>query len=100
MAKSRDLAFNRVLKLFLAGNADQIATKVKCAKPPTIRKLLVEFRDLQFTVGRMVEEQVEKHRTEEDGRQRVARSMRASQRATWRRIINRCAIPRGATVSG
>jgi hypothetical protein len=71
--------FNRALGVFLEwGPAmatpapERIAKAVPGLRPAEIKKLVSEFWTLVSTACRIVEEQVEKHQTEEDGRGRVA----------------------------
>jgi hypothetical protein len=51
---------------------ERISKAVPGLSRTEIEKLLVEFSNLQSAACRIVEEQVEKHRTEEDGRRQVA----------------------------
>ena len=71
--------FNRGLGVFLKwGPAQMIDARERIARAapgltgPQVRKLVAEFERLQSAACRIVEEQVEKHQTEEDGRRRVA----------------------------
>ena len=72
-------AFNRALGVFLEwGPAQQEDLKLRIAKAvstltrPQVKKLIAEFDSLRSAACRIVEEQVEKHQAEEDGRRRVA----------------------------
>ena len=72
-------AFNRALGAFLEwGPAQQEDLKLRIARVvstltrPQIKKLIEEFDSLRSDACRIVEEQVEKHQAEEDGRRRVA----------------------------
>ena len=71
--------FNRALGLYLEwGPAQATPVRERIAKalpglrPAEIKKLLAEFSGLVSASCRIVEEQVEKHQAEEDGRNRVA----------------------------
>jgi hypothetical protein len=71
--------FNRALGVFLKwGPAmatpapERIAKAVPGLRPAEIKKLISEFWTLTSAACRIVEEQVEKHQTEEEGRDRVA----------------------------
>ena len=71
--------FNRGLGVFLEwGPAQMVNLRERIAKAvpgltsPEIKKLIAEFERLQSTACRIVEEQMEKHQAEEDGRRRVA----------------------------
>jgi hypothetical protein len=71
--------FNRALGEFLkwgpAQNTDlrkRIAKALPRLRPADMKKLISEFDALRSAACRIVEEQVEKHQTEEDGRRRVA----------------------------
>ena len=80
MAKQRrEDAFNRALKVFLEWGPAQavdiherLAKAVPGLKPAQVRKLLGQFDALRWAACRIVETQVEKHQTEEDGRRLVA----------------------------
>jgi hypothetical protein len=81
MAKPRKASdpFNRALGIFLEwGPAQATPVRERIAKalpelrPAEIKSLLSEFAALVSASCRIVEEQVEKHQTEEDGRNRVA----------------------------
>jgi hypothetical protein len=72
-------AFNAALAVFLKwGPAQATPVRERIAKaapglrPAEIKKLLSEFDALRSAACRIVEEQVEKHQAEEDGRNRVA----------------------------
>lgn len=72
-------AFNRGLAVFLEwGPAqegdlrDRITKATSGLTRPAVGKLVAEFVRLRSAACRIVEEQVEKHRTEEDGRRQVA----------------------------
>lgn len=80
MAKRRKVdPFNRGLGVFLEWGPEQqvdirerIAKAIPGLQPAEIRKLLSEFATLRSAACRIVEEQVEKHQAEEDGRSLVA----------------------------
>ena len=71
--------FNLALGVFLRWGPEQcIDLHTRLAKadpnltPPEMKKLVAQFEELVSASCRIVEEQVEKHQTEEDGRSRVA----------------------------
>ena len=71
--------FNRALEVFLEwGPAQQSDVRERIAKAvprlnrAELRKFVAEFTSLRSAACRIVEEQVETHRAEEDGRRRVA----------------------------
>src|SRR5262245_56933864 len=71
--------FNRALGVFLEWGpamATPVPERIKKAvpglRPAEIKTLISEFWTLRSTACRIVEEQVEKHQTEEEGRDRVA----------------------------
>ena len=71
--------FNRALGVFLEWGPQQqvdirerIAKAVPGLQPAEIKKLLSEFATLRSAACRIVEQQVEKHQAEEDGRSLVA----------------------------
>jgi|SRR5687768_11745983 len=80
MARQRSVdAFNRALRVFLEwGPAQAVDIRVRLAKavpgmkPAEVKELLLEFDALRSAACRIVETQVEKHQTEEDGRRLVA----------------------------
>jgi hypothetical protein len=81
MPKSRKTAdpFNRALGIFLEwGPAQSIDVRVRIKKalpalrPAEIKKLEAEFWELVSAACRIVEEMVERHQSEDDGRRRVA----------------------------
>ena len=71
--------FNLALAVFLEwGPAQQTNIRERLAKAlprltrTELKKLIAEFETLQSAACRIVEEQVEKHQTEDDGRSRVS----------------------------
>jgi hypothetical protein len=80
MTKQRRVdPFNRALAVFLEWGPQQsidvrkrIAKAVPGLRPAEIKRLLSEFGALRSAACRIVEEQVERHQSEEDGRSRVA----------------------------
>lgn len=80
MAKDRNSdVFNRALAAFLKwGPAQRLdpCTRIAKASPglsrPEVEKLVKEFESLRSAACRIVEEQVEKHDSEENGRNRVS----------------------------
>ena len=72
-------AFNIALGVFLEwgpAQQDDIRDRISKAVPglarTELKKLLAEFANLRSAACRIVEDQVEKHQTEEDGRRQVA----------------------------
>ncbi|HET9215513.1 MAG TPA: hypothetical protein VFR18_00960 [Terriglobia bacterium] len=77
--KRKTDAFNLALGVFLEWGPvqqddirDRISQVVPGLTRTELKKLLAEFASLRSAARRIVEEQVEKHRTEEDGRRQVA----------------------------